>query len=84
MPCMRKKEKGFCAKSSTEGINVNADSHNTHLENLKPMYVHCDCGRISNIFYRIWMRTLLITVQQGELGIAAVAHGGRCEDRRGG
>lgn len=37
------KEKGFCAKSSITEHKCEC-GHKTRLENLKPMYVHCDCG----------------------------------------
>ena len=37
------KEKGFCAKGSITEHKCEC-GHKTRLENLKPMYVHCDCG----------------------------------------
>lgn len=37
------KEKGFCAKSSITEHKCEC-GHKTRLENLKPMYVHCDRG----------------------------------------
>lgn len=38
------KEKGFCTKSAITEHKCEC-GHKTHLEDLKPMYVHCDCGK---------------------------------------
>lgn len=38
------REKGFCAKNGITDYECEC-GHKTHLEDLKPMYVHCDCGK---------------------------------------
>ena len=38
------KEKGFCVKESIAEYKCEC-GHEIYLEDLKPMYVHCDCGK---------------------------------------
>ena len=38
------REKGFCVKNGITDYECEC-GHKTHFEDLKPMYVHCDCGK---------------------------------------
>lgn len=44
------KEKGFCAKKPTKIHICKECGKKTSLEDLKPMYVHCECGRDSKYY----------------------------------
>ena len=37
--------KAFCAKRETYGFRCDHCGHETPLENLRPMYMHCKCGK---------------------------------------
>lgn len=37
--------RAFCAKRETYGFKCNACGHETPLENLRPMFMHCKCGK---------------------------------------